>query len=89
VLLSSNVINNCRVDRPDLNIADTSRVSEFFNTIAPYLPFAISVGIGSGGWKTFAEVSSSPLPLLQHKPLEHAGQLGEVRLCLHVEDEVQ
>jgi hypothetical protein len=53
-----------------------------------YLPFAIPVGSGSGGWKAFAE-APSPLPLLEHKTLEHAGQFGEVRLCLQVEDEVQ
>ena len=47
------------------------------------------VGIGSGGWQAFAEAPSSPQPLLQRKPLEHAGQLGEVRFCLQVEDEVQ
>ena len=54
-----------------------------------YLPFAIPVGSGSGGWKAFAEAPSSARPLLQHKPLEHLGQLSEVRFCLHVEDEVQ
>src|SRR4051812_1437442 len=37
----------------------------------------------------FAEDRSSPAPLSQHEALERAGQLGEIRLCLQVENEVQ
>lgn len=32
---------------------------------------------------------SLPAPLLQHKSIEHTGQLGEVRLRLKVEDEIE
>ena len=54
----------------------------------PYLPFVIRLRNRLEGEK-FAEGGSSPLPLLQHKPPEYAGQLREVGLLLHVEDEVQ
>ena len=35
-----------------LLLVPAGRRSEFFNSIAPYLPFAMLVGIGSVGWKS-------------------------------------